>query len=392
VFALAAEHALILSPRDVGNIRKYVRLKYAELPQEQHAEIVADAVSRTIYRQLPEFGDALRKRMTDSLIRSTVVKEKRPVTAIDVLEESLKLDWRSQELLQPLARWTGSKLAAGLPKERIESILSEVAGAASGDVDAGTAAALLWERLRNAAEEHRAIAGSEYAGAYRAPVVALFATPADAKDRRRQSLLYGLLTMLLVSAMLGYGWMQVRSQAIQSPIGANDPAAAVGQHPESADSMAAASAVSLVAGNELPATHRYRDIDQDKLVAFLELRRSILRTEPYRSVILETARQFDIHPLLLFAITGQEQGFVNEEHEHATEIANNPFNVYHSWQEFNTTIEHSAAVASRTIVRLSRDRPADQDPVQWINREYAEDQKWHIGVNKLFETMKKSIE
>lgn len=43
VMALTAEHASILTPKDVGNIRNYVRHKYAGLPQERHAEIVADA-------------------------------------------------------------------------------------------------------------------------------------------------------------------------------------------------------------------------------------------------------------------------------------------------------------------------------------------------------------
>ncbi len=389
---MAVEHASIISPRDVGNIRRYVRMKYAELPQERHAEIVADAVSRTIYRQLPEFGDALRKRMTDSLIRSTVVKEKRPVTAIDVMAESMKLDWHRPELLQPLAIWAGSKLAAGLPLERVAAVLEEARDAAASDIEAGLDASLLAERLRSAADEHRSLAGSEGDAPQPATVVPMFQPATDVRTRRRQGMLYGFLSLLLVSAMLGYGWLQSRTLADQPPIGAGEPAASSDGQFGSDLLGAAAGAASLVAGNELPVTHRYRDIDQDKLVLFLESRQSILRKEPYRGAILDTAREFDIHPLLLFAITGQEQGFVNEDHKQAKDIANNPFNVYHSWQEFNTTIEHSAAVASRTIVRLSRDRPAELDPVQWINREYAEDPNWHVGVNKLFETMKKSIE
>lgn len=389
---MAVEHASIISPRDVGNIRRYVRMKYAELPQERHAEIVADAVNRTIYRQLPEFDEGLRKRMTDSLIRSTVVKEKRPVTAVDVMAECSKLDWHRPELLQPLARWAGSKLAAGLPLERVTSILEEAREGAASDGEAGLDVSRLAERLRSAADAHRMLAGSELEAARLATVVPMFQPAAAARMRRRQNILYGLLSLLLVTAMLCYGWLQSLTVADQPANGVEVHAPSSEGQTGSDVTTATVSAISLVAGNELPATHRYRDIDQDKLALFLESRQSMLRMEPYRGAILDAARAFDIHPLLLFAITGQEQGFVNEDHKHAKEIANNPFNVYHSWQEFNTTIEHSAAIASRTIVRLSRERPAELDPVQWINREYAEDPNWHVGVNKLFETMKKSIE
>jgi len=387
---LAAEHAII-SPRDVGNIRRYVRMKYAELPQERHAEIVADAVSRTIFRQLPEFEETERKRLAAELIRSTVVREKRPVTAVDVLEASMKLDWREPEKLRAIARWADRRLAADLQEDRIVELL-EAHATEAATAGAGDSTADLWARLQAAAAASRAEAAGALAPGYRAPVVPLNAPTSPIWRRsRKQSLLYGLLSCMIAAAMLGYGWQQARERAEQDRLAA-EAAVAADAAMSAAQAAAAANAVSQVPGNELPATHRYTDIDADKLTAFLESRGSLLRLEPYRSAIMDAAKQFDIHPLLLFAITGQEQGFVHEEHERAKEIANNPFNVYHSWQDFNTTIDHSAAIASRTIIRLSRDRPAGRDPVAWINREYAEDPKWHVGVNKLFETMKDSIE
>ena len=85
------------------------------------------------------------------------------------------------------------------------------------------------------------------------------------------------------------------------------------------------------------------------------------------------AKEKDIHPLFLFAITGQEQAFVPRTHKLAKQIANNPFNVYYSWKEYNTTIEQSARIAANTINRLSEDRPYNIDAITWINREYAED-------------------
>ncbi len=140
--------------------------------------------------------------------------------------------------------------------------------------------------------------------------------------------------------------------------------------------------------NELPPSLQFEQIEEKKLREWLNGRNSLLADEPYFSTIIEIANEFNIHPLLLFAITGQEQGFVSRDNKNAMKIANNPFNVYHSWEDFNTTILESSQIAARTIVNLSKDRPEDADPIQWINRKYAEDENWWIGVSAIFKQLK----
>ena len=103
--------------------------------------------------------------------------------------------------------------------------------------------------------------------------------------------------------------------------------------------------------------------------------------------ILNAAASYNINPLLMFAITGQEQGFVPKSHKRAAEIANNPFNVYGSWQDFNTNIEDTAFIAARTIINLSKGCPPNADPIQFLNKKYAEDPKWHIGVTALLKQL-----
>ena len=132
--------------------------------------------------------------------------------------------------------------------------------------------------------------------------------------------------------------------------------------------------------NNLPSYLQYEQVDDKDLREWLNGRKSILAEEPYYSSIINAASEFNIDPLLLFAITGQEQGFVSKEHVNAEKIANNPFNVFHSWEDFNTNISESSRIAARTIVNLSKDRPKEADPFQWINRKYAEDPNWWIGV------------
>jgi hypothetical protein len=124
----------------------------------------------------------------------------------------------------------------------------------------------------------------------------------------------------------------------------------------------------------------------------LTSRNSLLADEPYFTDIMMTAKEFDIHPALLFAITGQEQGFVPKNNKRAREIVNNPFNVYYSWQDFNTTTKESAQIAARTINRLSKDRPEGTEPLVWINRQYAEDPNWSTGVSSIFRSIISHLE
>ena len=113
----------------------------------------------------------------------------------------------------------------------------------------------------------------------------------------------------------------------------------------------------------LPEYFTYKNVNTDALKSFLSTRSSILKDDPYFSSILNVSKKFNINPILLFAITGQEQGFVPEEQVSAILIANNPYNVFCSWETYNTDITDSSEIACRTIINLSKDRPESVDPL-----------------------------
>lgn len=143
--------------------------------------------------------------------------------------------------------------------------------------------------------------------------------------------------------------------------------------------------------NGLPEELRYIEIDKDLLRGWLNNRNSILAEEPYLSSIIDTAKQYDINPLFMIAITGQEQGFVPKSQENALKIANNPFNVYESWIGYNTSIDDSSKIAAQTIINLSKGRPKEVHAIEWINEKYAEDKNWWIGVDKIFSQLQHEI-
>lgn len=146
----------------------------------------------------------------------------------------------------------------------------------------------------------------------------------------------------------------------------------------------------------LPEELKYIEINKDKLRSFLNSRNSMLAGEPYFSAILDVSKKFDVNPLLMFAITGQEQSFVPKDTPNAEKIANNPYNVHHSWYEFNTDITDSATIAAKTVINLSKGRLSTVNPILWINTRggeggYAEDSNWWIGVSSIFNMLKNKV-
>ncbi|OFI07241.1 hypothetical protein CLOACE_04330 [Clostridium acetireducens DSM 10703] len=134
---------------------------------------------------------------------------------------------------------------------------------------------------------------------------------------------------------------------------------------------------------------KYRKINEKNLKDFLVKRNSLLAKEPYFSAIILSAKEFNLNPIILFSITGQEQNFVPINSKYANKIANNPFNVFHSWEEYNTDIKDSSEIAARTVLNLCSDMPKDADPFKWVNRKYAEDTNWWKGVESFFKELDK---
>jgi hypothetical protein len=134
----------------------------------------------------------------------------------------------------------------------------------------------------------------------------------------------------------------------------------------------------------LPDYFAYTDINKSKLRSYLNSRNSKLAEDPYFDSIISVSKEYNLNPLILFAITGQEQSFVPKNNKYATKIANNPYNIYCSWQHYNSDITDSSQIVAKTIINLSEGRPSSVDPFTWINKKYASDQNWGKGVRAIF--------
>lgn len=344
------ENAALLSPTDIHVIRRYVHTKYAPLPGPRQAEIVADAIRRTLRQRLPNLPDDYKGRIVDELIMRCLVGEQRVVNPEDVLDVCSELDYRQldydEELLKPLlnwinerspGRWSAEQLASRLERSSVYSVVP-----------------------------------------FPVPVTALHtetATVIEAEVRPRLPRLkipnraWALLASLLVSA------------AAVGLFTANPSPQETSRNPTPILSEPAKPDIGM------PDRLKYTDIDVDALKMYLQGRDSMLSDEPYFGAIMDAAKAHDVHPVLLFAITGQEQGFVPRSNKNAKKIANNPFNVFHSWQEYNTDIRKSADIAGRTIANRGGKRPEGYEPFAWLNKTYAEDPLWQDGVRKIFDKL-----
>lgn len=145
---------------------------------------------------------------------------------------------------------------------------------------------------------------------------------------------------------------------------------------------------------EVPDAISYRTMNVDKVRNWLAGRGSAL-TELLQ-MIDAAGQKTNVDPLLLLAITGQEQSFVPAAHKQAEKIVKNPWNVFGSWAEgkgSKLTTEEAARIAAETIAKLSQSRPADVEPIRWLvdtrnpNGVYATDPNWWIGVSQFYETL-----
>lgn len=371
---MRTEAVSVLTPTEIRNIRHYVQHKYSDLPIDRRAEIVADAMQRIVMKQLPDFPEAIKHKLTGELLRDVVALQQIPVRAEHIFHACLSLDYKDEELFRPIHAWTEQQLNSFIESDSFRKLLEEAVEARDLDSSGLQSWRTLVGQAAGSSMNHDANLSSKEKMRERTEAAAF---PIH-KNSFVRSLRYAILSAALVMMTLIYGWVMLGpklAQRLQPPV-----------------VIKSVQGIDMHTMNELPRELQYTAINEDLLVKYLHSKSSLLADQPYLQAILKVAKEKDIHPLLLFAITGQEQAFVPRTHKMAKKIGNNPFNVFYSWKDYNTTIEQSARIAAATINRLSKDRPYNKDAITWINREYAEDPNWSKGVTSILQAMKRYIQ
>ena len=137
----------------------------------------------------------------------------------------------------------------------------------------------------------------------------------------------------------------------------------------------------------IPEKYLYKDMNLKATYEYLENKNSKLIENDYLDIISKLSQKHYINPYLLIAIIGQEQSYVPRDHEYSNEIINNPYNVFGSWQDYNTNFEEATQICLNTIDTALRNRTEDIDLVEFLNGKYSEDENWYKGVQTIFETL-----
>lgn len=346
----------VINKNQIIDVKRSIANLHPTYTSSEKTELLKKEVFVLIERSLPHYCMDTKRMIRAELLKLHSFAGSLSITARDIVESSLQVA-SSKEVIEELPIWIIDKVDEEIDviQEYVETILEIREN---------------FEKEWKALENDRTSKGKNY-----------FVLQSEDILYRR----FSVKNLYAFAAMIYLLFLPIILRGIEFPFQQKD------ENPEFVLIREIVIQTNDRLPNALPFHLQYESINKVELKAWLDNRNSMLSTDPYFSSMIKVADEFNIHPFLLFAITGQEQGFVPKSHKKAKEMANNPFNVFHSWEEFSTNITDSSQIAARTIINLSKDRPEGVHPIKWINRKYAEDSNWWVGVNSIFEQLEREV-
>lgn len=378
----------LLYAENVTTLRATIALKYPHASSKERADLLAKAIKQILHTNLSSFEETIKQALIHELLKSAIQKQDFSINAQDVITSYATLNESKETDLTPLTTWLSETTGETLFSEEVVTTftcLKPLHATLTTPPNRG---------INNVAT-HNMIATDLTSNNIATPDLAAQATltttltpPMPDTSNITSSTFANLpyKKVLLIGSTLC-----VAISTIFLVVNINTRPSEIPIETPSVITTTETPLTFLIPEEDYLMSHlQYKAVNEVALKEWLIGRGSILAEDPYFSTILEAAASYNINPLLMFAITGQEQGFVPKNHKYALQIANNPFNVYGSWEDFNTDIKDTAFIAARTIINLSKGCPSDADPIQWLNQKYAEDPTWHKGVTALLKQLEET--
>lgn len=354
-FAENLKYIKVLDKNEILVLRNYIYNKYINNTKVENAKLLSNTVNHIIYSKLEGLPDKFKQSIKANTLKNTFMNNKNSITILDILNSCLKDEALLNGFTNQLVNWINlytkvkinlDEFYSYLDTKNIKINKGTVVNKENYDLDDNTFSfknIILWSKHNK-----------------RASAVAI--------------------SLILITSLCAFSKLSPENFT------------KIGYESKDILGINKVQASTQFSNLHLPNYMRYKDVNERKLKIFLNERNSLLASEPYFSTILDTSREFNLNPIILFAITGQEQNFVPRTDSSAYKIANNPFNVYHSWQEYNTNIKDSSAIAARTVINLAKGMPKNSDPFLWIGKQYAEDKNWGNGVEAIFNELSSYVQ
>lgn len=400
------KNKIILNEKTILDLKNYIYKKHPNSTPKELSLILADGIHRIINNNMAGFLEIQRDEIERSLIRDAVSRNDFSISGYKVFCQYCKLSLENESNISILQEWLNAIQERPIKKDELVGFIHVLKSYKELPIE---------EAINNAAESVNEKSGSSYMNKTEGsnsqiccPHIESNTGVIENKIIKEKYILIEFIIdfahriINVFKSYKGKGIIITASIIIMFFILLNAKEivyafkSTLGTYKSQTTIDTLKEDVLLEKANEeedngLPKDLQYIEIDKDLLKNWLKKKDSILAEEPYLSSILDTAKEYNINPLFMIAITGQEQGFVPKSHENALEIANNPFNVYGSWIGYNTNINDSSKIAAQTIINLSKGRPDETHVIQWINEKYAEDKNWWVGVDKIFNKLKQEI-
>ena len=342
-FSTELQKQKIFSQKDIENFRKYINKKYNNLSEEKRQTILKNSIAYVINKDLNELEIENESDLIEFFVEQTLLKDGQDLCANKIFHTIITQAKLSDKFLGSLTSWINKKIKIPLEKTFLENYCEQNYVSMYSSLPRKNPVHSLPEKTL----------GSIF-------ICLLFST----------IILLGFYNVFHLPASYrtnGYPGVEIEMQDALTPL---VPAYVLQKYHKP--------------NKNFPSYLYYKDVNKNNLKIYLASKNSVLKNEPYFSQIFATAKDFNLNPLLLFALAGHEQGFVPNNHPYGDKIINNPFNVFGSWQKYNTNFKDSSEIAARTLLNSLSDLPLFIDPFFWINRQYAEDPYWWHGIRSIF--------
>lgn len=362
----------------VSKIHKYIDKKYSQNTDSDKDTIIKDALNRVVSKELGSFEISEKEIVVEGITERALNNKDEDVTNYDVVEVCTERVQFQDQSFEVIENWISKNVDE--PIEDIREVL----------VDIQDIKILQYEPcVENKTHEEELV--------YTAPekleetaekksYIRTLMSRVNPKMGYTISKVAFFGAMILAFVLLNYkenvGMAETNSHAAQEAY-KKEMLEVYNEYSEAVNGEKVDYDI-LACHPFLPKYFDYLEVDEVKLKEYLNKRNSLLTEDRYFYDIIKSAKEFNLNPLILFAITGQEQGFVPRTDRDAEKIANNPFNVFVSWKHYNKDLKDSSEIASRTVINLAKGNENNMNVFKWINRLYADDPHWYKGVEHLF--------
>ncbi|MDF9407877.1 hypothetical protein L7E55_05805 [Pelotomaculum isophthalicicum JI] len=373
----------VMRNEDIFVLRDYIAKKYPDSGINERAKILANAVHKVIDRYLQEFNEKYRSQIKFNLLRRAVSKNYYGLNEDDIFKICIAIHNHEEDYTEALTKWVNNRQEIPVARETLIEFVNKVRRYAGDKLEHDWSLILEYLNSVEIEPEKRHLLSKLDLTKYISLLLERIAgvLPYVSGLLSKNKFYQAMTAFLLMSVFLTVQPLKNLPPSVPQIVVSNSAA------------VSKTRAHQPVTQPEILTDDLlYKEVNNSRLKQSLVNRNSILAEEPYFSVIIQSAKEFNINPIFLFAIAGQEQSLVPRQDKEAVLIANNPFNVYHSWVEYNTNIQDSARIASITISNLLWTKPEAVDPVTWINQHYCEDEQWRYGVSWFFKNLSNEVQ